>query len=298
MPTFDGLVDDIIGELHARASAQEQHSTLLANITSGDQAFVIDTPEHASRGLYEIDNELVYVKTGSAVDGVMTVPAWGRGQQGTTPAAHLAGSRVTRAPRFPRQAIINAVQEQIQNLYPDLYRVGVAEITSTNNYKMQYEIPAEVDRILAVEYRDTGSAHDWLGIRRWKLDTEAPTDQYPTGTTISIGDIPMVSTRIRIHYAALPLPLVAGSDNFTVTGFRSTVADLVRCAVLARFVVAPEVAKGQLTAVDQSERSALVQTGSTTSVARYYQTLFEKKLVVEKQALRSRIPLRITRTWQ
>jgi hypothetical protein len=115
--------------------------------------------------------------------------------------------------------------------------------------------------------------------------------------TVSLADLPYPSTEVRVTYAGQPLALVSGSDDFTLTGLRSAAADLPRLAVLARLVVGPEVARGQISSAEQSERSQLVQTGSTTSVARYFQTLYAQKMRTEQQALKAQVQIRVVRTW-
>lgn len=293
MPTFDGLVDSIISELHARSNSQESYVTLQSDITADTLSFVVD-PQEVGRGLFEIDSELLYATT--VASGVVTVPAWGRGRQSTTAASHTAGSMVTWAPRFPRQAVKDLVQESIQQLYPDLYGVATTEFTASWRTP-QYELPATAVRVLAVDIQSQGVDQDWLGLSKWRFNRQSPTDQFTSGVTVSLAALPYTNTEVRVTYAAEPVALVDGADDFTATGFRSSVADLVRLMVIARMVIGPEVARGQITSAEQSERSALVQTGSTTSVARYFQTLLERKLRAEKQALRERVPLRVVRTW-
>lgn len=298
MTTLGALIDSIISDLHGQTNSQEQRATLLADITSTATSFQIDIPDSAGRGLYEIDDELVHVKSGSPTDGTMLVPAWGRGQNGSTAVAHTAGARVTRAPRFPRSRVKALVLEHTQQLYPDLYPVLVAPAFSASWVTPQYAMPASCKRVLAVDYQNPSlSDQEWFGIRRWKLNTQADTTQFPSGVALSLSDIPMFSATIRVTYTGEPVPLVNDSDAFTLTGFRDSVADLVRLGVTARLVVGPEVARGQITSVEQSERSQLVPTGSTTSVARYFQSLYERRLQSEQQALRERVPVRVVRTW-
>ncbi len=297
MPTFDGLTDSIISELHARTNSQEQLASLVGAIGPTDTTFQVDNLQALGMGLYEIEDELVYVSSGSVLDGILTVPAWGRGQQVTTAASHGVGAKVIRTPRFPRATVKALVLEAIDALYPDLYTINTTQITAVW-VTPQYELPAGCLRVLNVEYQIKGApSRQWIGVRRWRLDTEAPTAQFPSGTAVSLSDLPYPSTEVRVTYAGAPAPLVNGSDNFTVTGFRSAVADLVRLSVLARMVVGPEVARGQITSAEQSERSQVVTVGSTTSVARYFQTLYERKLRAEQLVLRAQVPVRVVRTW-
>lgn len=295
MPTFDDLTASIIRELHGQTNSQEQLATLLGTITSTSLAFQIDNTAAGGLGMYELDDEVLYVST-AATDGTLTVPAWGRGQLGTVAASHAAGAKVICAPRFPRKTVKDMVAEAIQQLYPALYGVATTEFLA-GWVTPQYEVPANCARVLAVEYKLQGANQQWVGVRRWRLDDQAPTDQFPSGKSLGIADLPYPGTETRVTYATEPVPLVNGSDDFTLTGFRASVADLVRLTVVARLVVGPEVARGQISSAEQSERSTLVTTGSTTSVARYYQTLLAAKLRTEQQALYAQVPVRVVRTW-
>lgn len=297
MPTFGGLADTIIGELHARTNSQEQLATLVADIGAYDTSFQIDNLNAPGLGLYEIEDELVYASSGSTANGAMVVPAWGRAQQGTVQVSHSAGVKVIRAPRFPRKVVKDMILEAIAQLYPDLYTINTTQITASW-ITPQYDVTPDCVRILSVEYQVQGHpSRQWIGLRRWRLDRQAPTDQFPTGVTVSLADLPYPNTLVRITYAGVPAVLVNDWDDFTFTGLRAAAADLPRLAVLARMVVAPEVVRGQLSSAEQSERSQLVQTGSTTSVARYFQTLYATKLRIEQLALRSQVPIRVVRTW-
>ncbi len=297
MPTFDGLADSIISELHARTNSQEQLATLMADIDPFATAFQIDNLNAPGSGLYEIEDELIYASSGSTADGTMVVPPWGRGQQATTAFYHPAGSKVIRAPRFPRKAVKDLINEAIGQLYPDLYAIAYTEFTAVWNTP-QYVLPTECRRVLSVEFQLQGEpSRQWIGLRRWRMDSQAQIAQFPTGVTVSVADLPYPSTLVRVVYAAEPTPLVYGIDDFTSTGLRAAAADLPRLSVLARMVVGPEVVRGQLSSAEQSERSQLVQTGSTTSVARYFQTMYQQKLRTEQQALKAMAPIRVVRTW-
>lgn len=299
MPTLGEMIEDVISELHGRTNSQEQQATLLSTISAGDLSFAMDDVNTSGRGIYEIDSELVYVATGNQATGTCTVPAWGRAQQGTTAVTHLAGSRITRTPRFPRARVKTMLLEATAALYPELYAVFSTEFAA-DWITPQYVLPAATERVISVEYQVQQSANQqWVGVRGWKLGRQAPTDEFASGISLTLARLPYPSTQVRVVYSALPGVMTSESDSFaTVTGLRGSASDLPRLAVLARLVVAPEVAKGQITAIEQSDRSSLVQTGSTTSVARYFLSLYQQRMRAEQTALRMQVPVRVVRTWQ
>lgn len=52
-----------------------------------------------------------------------------RGMAGTTAAAHSSAAMVVAAPTFPREAVFDAVCDNVVALYPSLYRVGSSDVT-------------------------------------------------------------------------------------------------------------------------------------------------------------------------
>lgn len=298
MPTLDELTDSVISELHARTNSQEQLTTLISEIDFDTLTVALEPDSNAAGlGIYEIDDELVYASAGNNTSGFLDVPPWGRGHMSTTATNHAQGTKVIRAPRFPRKVVKGLVNDAIQQTYPDLYGVATTQFVASW-VTPQYELPVGCLRVLAVEYQLQSTANrEWIGLRRWRLDSQADPALFISGVAISLADLPYPNTAVRVTYAMQPLALVNGYDDFTLTGLRSSVSDLVQLAVVGRMVIGPEVARGQITSAEQSERSTLVQTGSTTSVARYFQALYERRMRAEQQALRALVPVRVVRTW-
>lgn len=64
-----------------------------------------------------------------------------RGVNGTTAAAHAEGDEVVVAPTYVRRAVVDAVIENVESLYPSLWYVDTEEIATSSTY---VEVPAEV----------------------------------------------------------------------------------------------------------------------------------------------------------
>jgi hypothetical protein len=71
--------------------------------------------------IIEIDREQMRVTDHDEASRTLTVA---RELYGTTKAAHPATSLLSVAPRWPRQPIFDAVADEIESLYPDLYGVS------------------------------------------------------------------------------------------------------------------------------------------------------------------------------
>jgi hypothetical protein len=110
-----------------------------------------DTEQSISRGLLEIDDELLLVKKFDASTNTVSMMAGlnGRGAEGTVAAMHAAGSLITADPKFPRARIKEAVNDVLQSLYPQLCVFATTEITNIS-VVFEYGMPADALDVWAV----------------------------------------------------------------------------------------------------------------------------------------------------
>src|SRR5690242_14894426 len=152
MTTFLQLVDETLGMFASFTGQVEQQCALKGNIAADSLTMVLADPSMAGKGLYEIDEELVFATQGDALSGTLTIAPFGRGQQGTTPVAHSDGARISRAPRLPRSRVKAALNEVLSGLYPDLFAVKVDEsnFIGLSPYNWGYPLPNDVEDVLDV----------------------------------------------------------------------------------------------------------------------------------------------------
>ena len=91
--TLGSLVDEVITSLQGYGLILDQVCSLVGNITADQTQITLDSGDMLSRGVIEIDHELMYVTRCS--NGVATVPSWGRGYKGTGKRAHDNGRKRT-----------------------------------------------------------------------------------------------------------------------------------------------------------------------------------------------------------
>jgi hypothetical protein len=144
MTTFDLLVRQVRQQLLGFSMNQESVSELSGSVLSTDTTFTCDaaTVTNLSRGLVEIDDELILVKTYDSQSGVVSVMGLtnGRGYEGTTAAAHAAHALVTSNPAFPKARIKEALNQAIRGLYPSLVVFSDTEITKLSP-QVEYPLP-------------------------------------------------------------------------------------------------------------------------------------------------------------
>src|SRR5882757_10185436 len=107
MSTCADLISEASAQLHGWGSTQDRITPLSNTVTPSDVQFTVDfafgQAVGITPGVVEIDSEQLYVTAVDASTGVCTLAdGFGRGYNGTTPAAHTAGAKVISRPKFPR----------------------------------------------------------------------------------------------------------------------------------------------------------------------------------------------------
>jgi hypothetical protein len=297
MTTLLQLVDETLGMFNSFTGAVEQQCALKGGITSTATTLVLADPSMIGKGLYEIDEELVFATQGDALSGTLTLAPFGRGQQGTTPVAHLDGARITRAPRLPRSRVKTALNEVLTGLYPDLFAVRVDESNSVSLTRWGYALPADVEDVLDVQYLHPLYGN-WIGVRRWRTDVKSDPTDFSTGYSLAIGDELWTGSKLKVVYKARPAPLVNDSDDFAVTGLQSSAAQLLVLGACAQLIASDELLRTQPRSVEQAQRSLVSPAGAASNASRLMTTRFNERLDIEKRALNERYNApRIVRTW-
>lgn len=290
MTTFGGIADEVVAYLHGFTADQEQHATLSAGIDTDDLVLQVTDAKVVTRGLCQLDDELIWVESVNTATNLLTVPAWGRAQQGSTAAAHLAGAKLTVQPRFPRHRVKSVINDVIRSVYPTLFGVGTDVSNTVSSVRQTYPLPADARTIISVSYDSIGPSETWVPVRRYRVDRSADSTDFPTGGSLDIYDPMSPGRRIKVVYRKEPDALSAEADEFTTSGLPASSADLVVWGALARLLPAVEMSRLQTDAVEQSDRQRLVQPGSANSASRQAMQMFALRLEAEAQKLSLRYP--------
>jgi hypothetical protein len=293
MTTFDQLVRRVRQQLLGYAMNQESVSELAIAMTPTDTTFTCDTNTvtSLSRGLVEIDDELILVKSYDANSGVVSILglANGRGYEGTVAASHSVNSLVTSNPAFPKVRIKEAINEAIRGMYPDLVVFGSTEITKSAPV-FEYELPSEVDDVWYVVAQEIGPSRVAYPIPDWRYNPMARTANFATGKSIQVNSAVAPGQAVKVVYAKPPGTLSAGTDDFTVTGYPERCVDLVVYGACKRLLPALEAARLQMQAVETTERAPLVPPQSAAKAASLYASLYAERLEAEKALQRAEVP--------
>src|SRR5438094_7437254 len=295
--SFDQLVSRVKQQLLGYTKDQASISYLTSTMGVSDTTFLVDpdTVTNISRGLVEIDDEIIQVKKFDQASGLVTLFGGlsGRGVEGTTPALHAVNTFVTDDPMFPRSRIKEAINDTINGTYPDLWTFGEFEFPKIAA-RYEYPIPAEVEDVYKVDVNTIGASAVWFLLSSWRFNPQASTTAgqvkptpTPTGKTIQImRDFIVPGRNIRVTYTKKPNTLVNGTDDFaTTTGYPDRYVDLITYGACWRMLPAYEAARLQQKAIEATERAPLVPTGAGSQAAQYYLTLYQRRLQEERDRL-------------
>jgi hypothetical protein len=296
VPSFGELKDAVVSELHGQTTDVPIAGSLLVGIDDDTTEIVLDFGDQpgAARpnGIVEIGNELLYVTQFNKQTGLATVPPWGRGFRGTTAAAHDVAAQVTVRPRYPRKRVGDVINEVIQASCPPLYAAKDLAVIQTGAItELGYALPADCTRVLRVEATEQGPVplvRRGL-LRDWTVRTVA-------GTQLLEINRDDIFESIQVTYAAEPARLVADTDDFaTVTGLTGQCSDLVTFGAIARLILSAELARQQVTSVEAAARNPQNQSGSATTISRYFQALYQSRLDAERDRLQAMYPIELLR---
>lgn len=292
MSTFSQLVDQTLMHLHGYTTLQDLATYASADISASATTFAVNDVTAISRGTVEIGDELIWVDDINTQTGTVTVPPYGRGYRGTTPAFHASGSRVVSSPLFPRKIVADTLNEAIRAVYPDLFAVG----ETTFNYQPAintYSLPAGALDIIQISWQTTGPSREWMPIRRMRVDKHAAPSAFSTGVSFSLYDSIVPGRPIRVIYTKQPTALVNASDDFTtVTGLPESCEDLIRLGAsyrLVPFFDTPHLS-GSTAEADFAAQQRGV--GQSAQLSRYLLQMYQVRLAEESKRLRTVYPNR------
>jgi hypothetical protein len=291
MTTFADLVGQVKQQLLGYTKDQVATTYLTQPMTSTDTTFTVDTETVTAitRGLIEVDEELVLIKKFDRTSGVVTVMAGqtGRGRDGTLATSHAANVLVTADPDFPIVRIKEAVNSCIAATYPDLFAFSSFEFKK-NAARYEYLVPPDADSVYKVTADTIGPSKIWFPVQRWRFNNNAsmdPGEGSASGKTIQVMDDIVPGRLIRVVYTKAPNPLVDNADEFTVTGYPERYTDMIMYGTVARLLPAYEAARLQQSSIESAERAPLVPTQAATQASQYYWNMYYKRLNEERDRL-------------
>jgi len=288
---------DLVNETHLLLSGytqrQDQATSLVNSMSATDYSFVIQSGNVISRGIVEIDDELIWIDSFDKTSNIATVAPYGRGFRGTTAAAHTAGSRVTIAPVFPRSAIERNINASIDAVYPDLY--GTTSTTfQYSAARTTYPLPAECIDIMGLSWQSIGPSREWLPIRHYRVDRTADPATWGGSRTISIGDGIIPGRTITVRYTVKPPTLNNLTDVFeNVTGLPSSAREVIILGAAYRMAVYLDLGRVPATTAEASAMGTTNPVGGAANLSRMLKQMYNDRLLIEIRRQQELFPPRV-----
>lgn len=282
------LIDETRDALHGYVRDQSEVTTLTVAMNTTDLVGTVSEDIQVSRGLIEVDDELMYVNTVAVVSGAgqFTVPAWGRAQSGTTAASHAIGAKVTQSPLYPRQRIRDAIYWTLREMFPRVYGVKEA-LFNVDVVRTNYALPSDCWDVLGVEWHLPGPSFMWQRMWRWRVNKTA------TATELEMLGMRWPGPdRVRVHYIVNP-PTGYGTDDLTTYGYTQNIHDIIVMGATARLLMMTEPARLQVESVEAHSRAEVVQGGVITQAAQKLFALYDRRVEQEAMRLQKRFPVRM-----
>jgi hypothetical protein len=281
MATLTQLTEQTIGEIGSYVKNQESVTIITNAIDGDDLTLTVDDATAASKGIIEIDEELMYVKKSVAASGTLQIlgtasVASGRGWRGTTATSHIAGSIVRNNPIFPKSQVKRALLETIKGMN---FPVIANETFTFNGSDYSYVMPDSLVDVTGVSWELPDSTGVWALIKRWRLDTNY-LDSGTTKQALILNEAPMSGADVRVQYTKYP-STITDNQELTVSGLPSSCEDVVRLGAMYRLLSTVDPGKVTATSVSADALDQPVSAGASTSAAKYIFQLYSVRLAEE-----------------
>lgn len=290
MSTAGALLDRVSRQL--LSGTIEERNKLATTVTSSDTSFVLSYDLAGMRAgtVLEIGTELVYVWEATTGNKTIVVE---RGHLGTTAASHSAGSVVTLNPRFPKAQMLDALNQDIDDLSSPvngLFRIVTQDVTY-NGSDRQVNLTSATNVIDLLDVRLRYLADDFPVIRRVRLQRDLPTADFASGYALTFDESVMAGT-LRVRYKAPFTRVSATTDNIqTVAYVPESMEDILEMGVMLRVLGPREVKRNFLESQGDTRRSDEVPPGAMRDSTTNIQRLRRERITAEAAKLARQYPL-------
>lgn len=280
---------------------REENGVLFATIddTVNTLQFTTAMPASVHEGVtLGIDAELILVVTADPATNICTVI---RGFEDSIAAAHLAGTMIEIAPRFPLFSIVEAMISEVDSWGPDLYYADTQLYTVADGVTLLglTGVWYNIYRVLDVKQEEvTGDFSVWPRIRH-RLVRGGVGSNSPWAPTTGIGirfQEPVRGGRVAIT-AAIPFPtdvILADSDWVTTVHLTKSQVDLLEMGTKIRLIMDSDDEATGRNAQDEPRRAAEVPIGSMVSLSQLRLARYTRRLSDEKAKLNRLFPTRMS----
>jgi hypothetical protein len=290
------------GQLITRAQRQllsgtvEERNKLAASLTATatSMTFTYDLKQVRPGAVVEVDSELLYVWEVNTGTKTATIE---RGFNGTTATTHTSGAIANVNPRFPRNQLLEAINDELIDLAAPsngLYRVKALDF-DYNGTDLMVNLQSNNDVIDLLEVRYRNTADDYPHVRKVGLIRNLPTKDFPSGVALKFNDPPK-SASLRVTYKAPFNRVTRESDDIqTVCGFPLSAEDIIILGIQIRLMAPREMKRSFTEAQGDTRRAEEVTAGAVANSINGLIRIRRDRIVAEATKLDSQYPILLNR---
>lgn len=276
MPTLNDLISQTQGMLRSYTRNSEQSTHLSSSITNSATTMTVADGSQISRGVCEIDDEMLWIDSVTATSGATIIAPYGRGFNNTTAASHNANTRVVMNPLFPRKQIKDEINNTLRSLRGYLY--GNSTTTFTYNPSVVgYQLPATTNTVARVEWKEVGPYKSYSRVKGWRFNPMADTSVFTTGKSIEIYDGIVPGQTVQVWMTTDISTLNNNTDDFSLSGLSDSCFDLVILGAAARLMATVDARNLDLFSAEASAMADKVPQGSSSNISKYLYSLFVQR---------------------
>ena len=291
MTTFIDLINETNLALTGYTNRQDQATYLTVPMASSDLTFTVADGTVLTRGMVEIDDELIWVDSFDRTTNTATIPAYGRAFRDTAAASHTAGTRVTIAPSFPRSVIRRNLNLAIDGVYPDLFGTFYT-IFTWQAARTTYVLPQEAVDVLGCSWQTIGPSREWLPVRHYRVDRMSNPLVWNSGKTISIREGIIPGRDVMVTYTKKPTVLQYDSDDFTMTGLSDSAREVIILGAAYRTAMYLDLGRVPAATAEADAMQGNDPVGSAANIGRVLQQMYQQRLLIEVRRLQEQYPPR------
>jgi hypothetical protein len=274
----------------------EQKNKVATPVTASATSVVLsyDLDGFRAGSVFEIDSELFYVWEANSGSKTLTVE---RGWNGTIPAAHATGAIATLNPRFPRAQVLEALNDEIQDLSSPmhgLFQVKYFDL-DYNGSDMYINLPSVANIIDLISVHVRYLADEYIQIRKVKLVRDMPTDDFSSGYAIKF-EQPARQGRLRIVYKAPFVALTNETQNLTNwAGLPASCEDIINLGTQIRMMAPREMKRNFTESQGDTRRADEVPPGAVAGSIQNLIRMRRDRITAEASRLIRQYPTFLTK---
>ncbi len=213
----------------------------------------------------------------------------------TTAATHVADSKVTISPTFPRFSVKRAINDTIRSLGASIFAVKSTSFTFNAAQSTYAFNNLDIKNILTVSWEDIGPSKEWRPLRRWDFDSTADATAWGAGAqTITLGEAPISGRTVRVVYAADPTAFTTNAQVYTTqTGLPESTRDVVILGAAYRLLTFLDPARASQVSPQADETDSKRPYGASQSATKQLYALYTQRLNEETQSQQQNYPPRV-----